>query len=1431
MGSVPVRTVERSFGVIPDDGFADVDGSRWLEWSGPGGRLDWDEILKSRRVLIVSQAGTGKTHECRERKRRLQDAGEAAFLLELAALCSTGLSDQMTVKEERLLKRWRRSQSEVATFFLDSVDEVALTHGSFRTALSKLGRAIDGQLGRTRIVITSRPVPVDRQSVEELLPIPAPAEIGSSAEEFADVAMGMGRKSEDDGTHGWRVVRLLPFSAAEMRLFAEGQGVSDADAMLRAVYRQDARDFAERPQDLMELCSQWKAFGCLGTHRDRVAADIRSKLGSSAAQRERVQLSYERAVEGAGRLTLAAILMRRLSFRFGADSERGPADGAIDPADILPDWSEGERGTLLERPLFGVAGYGRVRFHHRSVIEYLAADRLGRYIDAGKPVAAVKRLLFAETAQGHAVVRPTMRPLAAWLAARTSAIFDEVCLRDPSVLLDFGDPQSLTELQKTRALSAYVDRYGKGGWQGLHVPAVQVRRFATPALSSLIFRLWPSVGNPEVRDLLLETVAAGRCHGCLDIAFGVASSPAEPRHLRLSALEALAELDDRRLPDLTRSMETDSVAWPNDVARAAVVSLFPVHLPVPRLLSILDRLSDTSTSVGHLNYYLPERIAEAKLDQGQLEELRFGLTLLAGLEAAPGRMWPHCRSSRPFLLPALAATCNRLAQERAPDTGLAVSMVLALRLAGHDFNSNEHLKTLRNWISAAGDAVREQLFWADDAFCLVHRARADPQHRFFEVATHGAVELSSGDEGWVLAAMRQRDRPVEQRALMLVAALHAAWDGRCPMRTRARKLRGEVSDMPELVALADRWMAPVTTSAEVRRWEAEAARRQAAEEDEAAKARASWAAFWQELAGLPEGALGEARSFDTAWNLWTAMSQLGRSGRTSGWDRPFLEGNFGKAVADRVRGILGGIWRADRPTFTSEREANARNSVLVRWHLGLAAIWAEAEDPDWAAKLTAEEARLACRYAPVQLNGFPAWLDDLAVCHPREVEGTLGRELVMELDEAQAAGTGYPLLSGLAGASEPVVRLFVSRLLTWLVGNDGRPVEGRPWLADHHLRTVIDVILRTAHRTERELVCRIARERLEDGLESPMARVWLPVLMCLDPEAGTDALERGLVGKAPPSNAVGASWITGLFDVHSSSGSVRLHEGFTPKLLLRLLEIAYRHVRPEDDVHREGSWTPDARDRAEQARNVLLGALLGAEGPEAWEAKLELARKPFSTHMRDRVMAMARERSAREVDGVAQDADAVIALERRGEMPPSTRGDMFRLLVDRLDDVDDLLLGDDSPREGWATFTKERIMRRALARELSRAANGMYVVDQEAVTGDEKETDIRIVSCLGTQQAVIELKIGENGYSVLDLMDALEKQLVKRYMAPEHRRAGCLVVTSNGTKTWRHPDDGGALDFAGVMELLGQRARELMDETGGTISVTVKGLDLGSRPK
>jgi hypothetical protein len=180
------------------------------------------------------------------------------------------------------------------------------------------------------------------------------------------------------------------------------------------------------------------------------------------------------------------------------------------------------------------------------------------------------------------------------------------------------------------------------------------------------------------------------------------------------------------------------------------------------------------------------------------------------------------------------------------------------------------------------------------------------------------------------------------------------------------------------------------------------------------------------------------------------------------------------------------------------------------------------------------------------------------------------------------------------------------------------------------------------------------------------------------------------------------------------------------------------------------------------------------------------------------------------------------------EIGPKTREDMFALLSDRLDDLEDMLLTDASPRELWAKADKEYLLRREIARALEQMSNGIYLVDQEAVTADEKETDIRLLSTASVQQGVIELKRAE-GFSGRVLFETISGQLTQRYLAPENRRAGFLVITLASKQTFEHPETGASMNPEEFLAVLKTEAARVEKRLGFDVRIGVRILDLRPR--
>lgn len=1425
----PSPGVSRSFFDLPATDKVDAEELAIFRSLSHEGSLDWDQLLKADRVLIVSEAGMGKTFECQQQQRRLWDAGEPTFFLELADLGPEDLATHFNPEERARFEQWQQAQTERAVFFLDSIDELKLTSRSFQGTLKRFATALGPHLGRACIVLTTRPGSDDRDAVQRHLRIPDLVPAAAAEDAFVDVAM---RKqapsaSHDEPASRWRYVALTPLDTDQQEALARLKAVADPKALLVAIETEHVQEFAKRPLDFIELCEDWNASGQIRGHRDQIESDITTKLKPNPDRVEPAELSAQKAREGAERLALAALMTRKFAFWHGTDTGRGRGEGALDPAQVLTDWTPLEIRTLLERALFGFATYSRVRFHNRSVIEYLAAERLRGLVARGLAPRTLHRLLFVTTPVGLDLVRPTMQPVAAWLAPWFPSVMTRILQRDPSVLLRFGDPGVLDPAMRARALERYVAVYGTGGWRGLHVPALQARRLATPALAPTIQRLWAAgIENPEVRETLLDLIETGRLVANADIAYEVATDTRREARERLTALQAQGSIKDSRLPGLLDRMAARESGWTGTLAATAIVHLFPQWMSISQLLGTLAGLTFERGEVGGVSHYLPEAISRAELPPAPLETVRQAFTdlVLEGLhwDGAAYRI----RTDRQDLVGALTRVCELQLRHRAPPEPLATSLALVLQMSRDDDYQDDATGTLRSQLAEASPALRRAVLQAQDALLVSAMTGKDVAERVMRLVWPPAMEIAFADAAWLEADLTDTTCSTPKRETALECLIHLAQqsDDRVAF---LKALLPAVADVPELAArlteLVTAFEHPPTPPA----WVAEHAKRTEERAHKEQEKREFWTGFFRSLIADTPEPLDQEAARNLAWRLTDVMSHAAHDSQYAGWNRGFLESVFGKDQVERLRQLIIGIWRTAKPTLPSERDDENKNTYYTIWRIGLTGLYAEAETPNWARRLDHDEAELAMRYAVTSMHGIPPWVDALALAHPEVVSDMLRPELMAQLNASGPQAQHSYLLQTIASGAPALLALMLEDVRTWVQKAIASGV-GSLHEADKFERA-IDLLLEHGDANDAAMIRAAASDHVRANAGPASVLFWLPLLIRLSPSDAVAEMER-LAAAIPPAEKTEVTrWFAALFGHSADRGAVTTELQEDAALLARLTVLAYQHVRLQDDRPREGVHESGARDNAEFARNQLVGALFKTKGADAWREKLAFIDNPLVSHFRDRGLALATEAMAREWDAPNYSLADVAQIERAWDLPPVTRADMAALLTDRLDQLDDRLLEDSSPRAMWATIRQETVLRRAVAAVMEGFSKGAYSVGQEQVTAEEKETDVRLRSSGYDMEAVVELKIGENDYSYKDLSEALRVQLVGRYMAPEARRVGCLLISVATDRRWEHPDDGRLVGIEEIVALLQQEAQQLASALGYQSLLDVRVLDLRPR--
>ena len=261
------------------------------------------------------------------------------------------------------------------------------------------------------------------------------------------------------------------------------------------------------------------------------------------------------------------------------------------------------------------------------------------------------------------------------------------------------------------------------------------------------------------------------------------------------------------------------------------------------------------------------------------------------------------------MLAGLIAACNRQFQQGVATKELYRSAVLAVRLTKEDYRTDQVIK---EHLEKASSEHREEAFWADDEFSQSLHPVVDPWHRLVHLSHHGGIRLHPDkDRAWVMKRLSDTAAPRTEREVMLQAAIELLRPRDDPQKI-LEGLKTHVADDTALLGTIEAMMKPGRENEELRR------PKRKNRESKQAKARASWVNFWGEIASNPDAVFAEGRADNTAWNLWQAMERLGQNSRASGWNRRFIEQQFGSGVADRLRDTLKKMWRKDKPTLRSE---------------------------------------------------------------------------------------------------------------------------------------------------------------------------------------------------------------------------------------------------------------------------------------------------------------------------------------------------------------------------------------------------------------------------------------------------------------------------------------------------------------------------------
>jgi hypothetical protein len=1390
------------------------------------GLLDWPELIAKRRVVILAEAGSGKTEELAEQARQQTAAGRFAVYATVQDVGRDGLDKALRLVDRQRLNVWRNNKGP-GWFFIDAIDEAKLDNIRLERALRQIAEGIAGEESRAHIILSGRHTDWefarDAQRLTDELPLPRDnaAEPVPALETLTRRILRHEKRPEPTPDETPLVVVMAPLDAEQVQTYAAAKNAPNLDGLIAAIEAANLWGFARRPLDLDWIVRYWRSHGRLGSFTVMTEVGLRERLQETdPARGRRDGLDAERAKHGLERIGAALVFGRQMTIAIPDKDAPLETEGTVARIDdVLPDWSSEDRMKLLTRPAFDPATFGRARLHNDNegvVRAYLAARWLQRLRLANLPQRRLHDLLFSRTYEVE-LVKPSMLETAAWLALWDESVASEVVRRAPFLLFTAGDPASLSLETRRTLLAALVERMRREE-EVPHLDPGSLARFAQPDIAPTLRGIWAAdKEHDEIRRFLLRLIWLGKIGDCSDLAVAASFGRYQDLYTAITAGRALlAAGDESAHRDYAEYIKLHCASISSTLVWEAVEGLFPQLIGVADLLAILAVIHLGDAEGGGFRFDRDgAKLVERLMSATDLTRLIEGL--LQQLEAEPqvgiGERSPRDEQ----YATALGAAAQRLLDMSPADVAPTASIDAVLRIG------DRRLNMAQRQLNKASDAVellhrtperRRATFWrAADRLGNHRTLTGRPLLHPFQMGFLGwPPGLVLDDIDWLLA-----DGPLRARATERQLAINAAlslWSAAGEPEALKTRIASVAAMDTEMQAAYVEWMTPRIKSAEESKSEEELAETLRAGELAQSGQEQSWIDFIADLRANPAQLRQLYPTTETSvdsriYSLWQLLSEATSSNSRYAIDSvaPIAE-LAGEEVATAFAEGLAEIWRAWKPMLHSARPIGERNQISTIDCLGIAGISIEAATrSDWALHLTEQQAIRAAEYATLELNGFPDWIAALTAAWPAAVEKVFAQEVASNLDDPSSLGH-YQFLDAISRCDESVARLMSSTLL--------RELEARSNLNRAALRPMLFILNRGLPGDAKQGLIALVLGRFQSSTDPQVSAQYLGAAYAINAQSATDGLmaKLDLMGEAEKTALVervlpqifGSRWsLSTPADVHLNVATLE-----------RLVLLAYGMVRVEEDHDRtnKGVYSPDERDEAQEARSAAFAALVNTPGHAAYAAILRLMDIPNFPVPRSRLLALAQERAANDAEHTAWRADEPFRVEQQFERPPVTGRELQLVALQRLEDLQhDLVHGDFQQGKTLSAQPDEAAVQNWMADRLRQAQGTAYSIEREVRVADEKEPDLRFRAKASDATVATEIKVAES-WTIQQLEDALVNQLCGQYLRGQDGREGILLVVHQKPrpKGWELPD-GTYLNFDAVVQRLRALAVRIRSES------------------
>ena len=768
-------------------------------------RLYWKDLFRAPRVVILGEAGAGKTREARRAVEMLVERGNFALFVETQALAAHGLDGAAEGFREPEFVRWRQSAAP-GWFVVDSLDEAKLRNHTLRDALRQLQRALVGAELKAHVILTSRAsdwrAEADLRDFEEIFPFQfrspddpdgreTPVHAGYPEAELGGTLPSLRYLNEWD--RETLVVRLCDLDAKQIRRFAAACGVTDVSSFLAALQLHNATSFAARPLDLDRLARFWRDHNRVGSLTELVEYSIAESLNEWNPDREH-KLSTS---SGAFR-RMAELLAGCLTF---ADTESFaisdlPTEQGmptrIHIREIDFGVSGASRAEFIRLPLFDPASYGLGRFHHRSVREYLCACWLRRLLELGSR-REIEGELFRDS-YAETVIPVSRQAVVAWLAGMDDGIRDRVLRVAPELLLAEGDVTVLPRDVRASLLDTYLQKFADRQHTAYPLSPGAVARLAQSDIADELHRHLARYCDHEgCVELILAIIREGRMTASAQEVLKIVCNPGAPIRTRARAARALAAAGSiRERRHAVDVLLADQAALHERMAWELIMGFYPDDIDAAQMRGLLELVDPGPVDELYADSFDDLHASMRELPTEPLRSLLSTLVELLRIPPLAETRFGRGVSERyGWLIWPLTVGARELIERSAPTRPVDDLLVDCIELAWLDYRfiEDQDVELLR--IDTNSDLeLRRALFWryADRMLTANHAApdefRLEPLDESLPdplyVRLPEAFHLWDRDVHWLLgdaqSAPDTRHRRIALHELWKLRSISAPWD-------------------------------------------------------------------------------------------------------------------------------------------------------------------------------------------------------------------------------------------------------------------------------------------------------------------------------------------------------------------------------------------------------------------------------------------------------------------------------------------------------------------------------------------------------------------------------------------------------------------------------------------------------------------------------